>query len=109
MVNTNDMIKTREEYVDLIKKELLGPGSEICIPDLEHELISTRPEQRYSIGILFPKNNRMNVDADDVVNVITNSEVEEPEEENDTVEKVNKNKKESAFSGDEENLDEEIS
>ena len=108
MVNTNDMIKTREEYVNLIKKELLGPGSEICIPDVEHELISTPPEQRYSIGVLFPKNKKMNVDADEVASVETNFEVVELEE-NDTSDKVSKNKSEAAFTGEEDNLDEEIS
>ena len=54
------MLKTRDEFIELIKKELLGPGSEVSIPDAEHELITTPPEKRYSIGILFPRNNKMN-------------------------------------------------
>ena len=49
------MIETRKEYIGLIKKELLGPGSEISIPDKEHELISSSPKSRYSIGILYPR------------------------------------------------------
>ena len=41
------MLKTRDEFIELIKKELLGPGSEVSIPDAEHELITTPPEKRY--------------------------------------------------------------
>ena len=52
MLEKEDLLKVRDTYTELIKKELLGPGSEISIPDEEHELISTRPEGRYSIGIL---------------------------------------------------------
>mgnify|MGYP000656533396 CR=1 FL=1 len=55
-----DLIKTRDEYISLIKKELLGPGSEISIPDENHELISDSPNTRYSMGILFTKENKMN-------------------------------------------------
>ena len=51
----NEYIAARKEYVERVKKELLGPGSEVSIPDEEHELISSSPSVRYSIGILFPK------------------------------------------------------
>lgn len=61
----SDYIQAREEYIQLIKQELLGPGSEVCVPDAEHELISTSPEKRYSMGILFPQNNKMNADEDE--------------------------------------------
>lgn len=53
----NDMIGAREEYIKLIKNELLGPGSEFNVPDMEHELISSSPLSRYSIGILFTQGN----------------------------------------------------
>ena len=33
MASRNDMLKTRDEYINGIRKELLGPGSEISIPD----------------------------------------------------------------------------
>ena len=65
MGNKSTMISAREEYINLIRGELLGPGSEISIPDKDHELLTTSPEKRYSIGILFPKNNKMNADNDD--------------------------------------------
>ena len=51
----NEYIEARKEYVERVKKELLGPGSEVSIPDEEHELISSSPSVRYSIGILFPQ------------------------------------------------------
>lgn len=62
----NEMIRARDEFITLIKKELLGPGSEVSIPDEEHELITASPEKRYSIGILFPQGKRMKADNGDV-------------------------------------------
>ena len=53
---TEQLIKSRLKYINDLKSELLGPGSEFSIPDPEHELISSRPTQRYCVGILFPKN-----------------------------------------------------
>ena len=38
------MISAREEYINIIKSELLGPGSEFSLPDAEHELISSTPK-----------------------------------------------------------------
>lgn len=63
----NSMISAREEYIDIIKAELLGPGSEFSFPDVEHELISTTPTSRYSVGILFPQGNIINQDNDETV------------------------------------------
>ena len=40
------MISAREEYINIIKSELLGPGSEFSLPDAEHELISSTPTSR---------------------------------------------------------------
>ena len=37
------LIAARDEYIKLIKSELMGPGSEFHIPDAEHELISSSP------------------------------------------------------------------
>mgnify|MGYP004514462399 CR=1 FL=1 len=62
MLEKEDLLQVRNTYTELIKKELLGPGSEISIPDEEHELISTRPEGRYSIGILYPHGEKLSVD-----------------------------------------------
>lgn len=72
-----EMIGVRDEFIDLIKNELFGPGSEVSIPDAEHELITTSPEKRYSIGILFPQGNRMKAD---------NGDIDSREEGNDSIE-----------------------
>ena len=63
----NEIIGARDEFIVLIKKELLGPGSEVSVPDAEHELITASPEKRYSIGILFPQGRKMKADNGDVV------------------------------------------
>ncbi len=67
-------IEARDEYINLIKAELLGPGSEFNNPDIEHELISSSPMSRYSVGILYPQGNQVNQDNDETVPI---SEAEE--------------------------------
>ena len=107
-------LAARDEYINLIKQELLGPGSEVSIPDKEHELITNAPDVRYSIGILFPKNNKLNADNDD------SARIEEPnksEEDGNTEESAmdlpqtvtEQSEKPTLFSSEDENLDEEIS
>lgn len=61
------LINARDEYIELIKAELLGPGSEFSVPDKEHELISSSPTSRYSVGILYPQGNCMQQDNDEIV------------------------------------------
>lgn len=82
-MKTNDireqMIVAREEYINLIKSELLGPGSEFAVPDIEHELISSSPTSRYSVGILYPQGNRVNQDNDETMPKSENGEEAEPE------------------------------
>ena len=111
MIQTEKLIKAREDYIELIKRELLGPGSEISIPDAEHELISDSPNTRYSIGILYTKENKMNADNNDSARVeeqgdnsddIENSEIQ-IEESEDFV-----SHKEAVSPSDEDNLDEEV-
>ncbi|MFQ9903081.1 MAG: hypothetical protein ACLRWB_03535 [Gallintestinimicrobium sp.] len=78
----SEMLEARDEFIALVKDELLGPGSEVSVPDAEHELITTLPEKRYSIGILFPKDNKMKADENDVdrAEQEDNAESEEPTE-----------------------------
>ncbi len=111
MIQTEKLIKAREDYIELIKKELLGPGSEISIPDAEHELISDSPNTRYSIGILYTKENKMNADNNDSARVeeqgdnaddIENSEIQIEESEEFV------SHKEAVSPSDEDNLDEEV-
>lgn len=116
----NEMISARDEFVTLIKNELLGPGSEVSIPDAEHELITASPEKRYSIGILFPQGKRMKADNGDV----DSGETEETEDDMSVVEQIFENsdyvekeiKEEKKYGEDddddpdsEDNLDEEVS
>lgn len=107
-----DILDARNDYVALIKNELLGPGSEVSIPDDEHELISTSPDVRYSIGILFPRDNKLNADNND------NSRIEGTSDSEDNADGDGTNLVESAPDSierpeqttpiDEDNLDEEI-
>ena len=110
------MIAAREEYIGIIRSELLGPGSEFSVPDAEHEIISTSPTSRYSVGILFPQGNLVNQDNDETVPVEENSSGGEAVDEIIAVEPVTDEPapipKVHSYSTDEtaeENLDEEIS
>ncbi|MGN0497007.1 MAG: helicase-related protein [Lachnospiraceae bacterium] len=111
MENKQELIKVRDEYIGLIKTELLGPGSEISIPDAEHELISDAPNTRYSIGVLYAQKKKMNADNNDTGMV----EEVEAEVEIDDEDRIERNQEEafikhnfSVSSSDEDNLDEEI-
>ena len=79
----DEMLRAREEYVDLIRCELLGPGSEISIPDRAHELISSAPDGRYSLGVLYPRDTKMNADSNDTTQSDTSGE-----DDNDVEEEV---------------------
>lgn len=70
------MIAARGEYIKLIKAELLGPGSEFCMPDIEHELISSSPINRYSVGIIYPQGNKVNHDNDEIASISSENGME---------------------------------
>ena len=112
------LIIARDEYIGIIKSEILGPGSEFNYPDIEHELISSSPLSRYSAGILFPQGNLVNQDSDERIpldemgdNVDSEDDLETSDSESEEpVEEVKKYKSRS-YEFDEtadENLDEEI-
>lgn len=109
-----NLIETRKQYIKRIHDELLGPGSEISIPDAEHEIISGVPEVRYSIGILFPQKNKMEADSNENARVEATA-VEMDSEELDQVlaEEIPEASTSGSASGitdaEEDNLDEEIS
>lgn len=79
-MDNNELLKARDILINEVRKELLGPGSEYSIPDDNHEIITDLPEVRYSVGILFPQENRLGADNDEPVQVKANS-IEESEEE----------------------------
>lgn len=110
MSSINEFLSARDEYIARVKAELLGPGSELSIPDAEHELITNSPDVRYSIGILFPKNNKLNADNNDPSRVEESSEPSEDlsDEEEETADDE-KEKTDPVTPAEEENLDEEIS
>lgn len=111
----SEMISTRDKYIEMVKKELLGPGSEISIPDEEHELITNSPEKNYSIGILFPRDNKINADSDDPDRVEEsdpdNDDSFDESEKGDIIEDeqiATNNVSGNITAGEEDNLDEEI-
>ena len=110
MSSINEFLSARDEYIARVKAELLGPGSELSIPDAEHELITNSPDVRYSIGILFPKNNKLNADNNDPSRVEESSEPSEDlsDKEEETADDE-KEKTDPVTPAEEENLDEEIS
>ncbi len=73
------MIAARDEYINLVKMELFGPGSEFSVPDAEHELISSSPTSRYSVGILYPQGNQVNQDNDETVPLTAENEADDDE------------------------------
>lgn len=102
----------REEIMNRMKDEMLGPGSEPMCVDREHELISTTPETRYCVGVLFPQEIKMNVEddslealdrntkeesADELLNVVDEEIVKEEEAHNRSVSDM------------EDNIDEDVS
>lgn len=53
-----DLLRMRSSIVEIMRAQLMGPGSEISYPDADHELISEVPSDRYSVGILYPQNQK---------------------------------------------------
>ena len=100
-----NLIDIREEYIEIIKKDLYGPGSEISIPDAEHELISDRPDQRYSIGVLFPKDVKRHADNNEKE---PESRIEEQEYSSQDEEDIHVEVNHVSDAENDENLDEEI-
>ncbi|WP_156956487.1 helicase-related protein [Stenoxybacter acetivorans] len=111
------MIGARKEYINLIKSELIGPGSEFSVPNAEHELISSSPISRYSIGILYPQGNQVNQDSDETVPLNAdeseNDETEDiddvsPQTDDASANKPTQKREREFDETAEENLDEEI-
>ena len=53
-----DLLELRKKIIHAMRAELIGPGSEVSYPDEAHELISEYPAERYSVGILYPREQR---------------------------------------------------
>lgn len=109
-----DYLNARKEYINIIKEEMLGPGSEFSYPDKEHEIITESPEIRYTTGILYPKCVQIKTSNDDTVDISNESNTTEEEIESNKSELLenfdNEINKESQHKDDDEknSLDEEI-
>lgn len=66
----------RKELIDKMRMKVLGPGSELSGLDLEHEIISGDPDQRYSVGILYPQGNIIGMEDDELDNKEENAKDE---------------------------------
>lgn len=67
-----DMITAGDDLIKIMRSELMGPGSEFDFPDKEHELISSSPLSRYSVGILFPQGNCEGQDNNETISSANN-------------------------------------
>lgn len=107
---SNQYIDVRKEYVERVKRELLGPGSEVSIPDIEHELISGSPSVRYSIGILFPQKQRLAKDNDDATDeeVVSENEAVAVDDDSKQVKKSSSEGTETGSDLEDDSLDEQI-
>lgn len=109
-----DYINARKEYINIIKEEMLGPGSEFSYPDKDHEIITESPEIRYTTGILYPKCVKIKTSNDDTVDISNDSNGEVEDNEQNKVELLenfdSEAVRENSIKDDDEknNLDEEI-
>ena len=64
------MSEARDIYIDRIRKELIGPGSDIfvCSEDYGDEIIEGKPLTRYYSGILFPPKTELIEDEPELFN-----------------------------------------
>ncbi|AWL78488.1 helicase [Capnocytophaga canimorsus] len=86
----NYLIEPRLIFRDTIKKNLIGPGSDVFITDNENEIISDYPLSRYYSGILFPERD-MEVSIGEKETNDANAEIEDGDFEIEYSEKENIN------------------
>lgn len=77
-------------FRDTIKKNLIGPGSDVFISDIENEIISDYPLSRYYSGILFPERD-MEVSIGEKETNDANAEIEDGGLETETPKTEDKN------------------
>lgn len=102
-------LEFRNHYIDLIRKELLGPGSGVCIPDEDREIISSRPDVRYSLGILFPQKNKIGLDNNDLDEKLNEESLIDIDKTIKVIEEIDDKESKSKARLDDDNLDEEVS
>ncbi|WP_434797383.1 helicase-related protein [Terrisporobacter vanillatitrophus] len=104
-------VETREKILDEVKRELLGPGSEDICKNIEEEIITDNPIQRYSVGILYPQKNIVDeAKGDDFDKDTLDEEVIEDDNKNTTINNTIDSEVIKAYEDNEDNdLDQEIS
>ncbi len=102
-------LEFRNHYIDSIRRELLGPGSGVCIPDEDHEIISSRPDVRYSLGILFPQKNKIGLDNNDLDEKLNEENLNDFDKIIEVNEEIDDKESKSKARVDDDNLDEEVS
>lgn len=101
------MNDARDIFIDRIKREIIGPGSDIflCSADFSDEVIEGKPLARYYSGILFPPKTEIIEDNNDLfsenideINVEPNELVEEEnDEQSNDHEKIDTEEEEETF------------
>lgn len=91
-------LRVREEIIKRCRAEMLGPGSEDLGCDIEKEVISDSPLERYSLGILFPKQSLYDENDGDKNIDDENEEINEEDEDLELEVYKNRNFKEKAKS-----------
>lgn len=109
---THDCIYAREKIIEKAKAEMLGPGSEGIGGNIRCEVISDSPVERYSLGILFPKNSVYGQDDNEKQRAIdSDMDVDESDESDDNISKDKKDNNKAIIlaMNEEDSIDEEIS
>ena len=70
-------------FRDTIQKNLIGPGSDVFVSDIENEIISDYPLSRYYSGILFPEKEIAQNEDSIGLNADVNSKAETTDGEDD--------------------------
>ncbi len=76
----NYLDEPRLIFRDIIRKNLIGPGSDVFVSDSENEIISDYPLSRYYSGILFPERGVENLNDDSIgrdADANANAEIED--------------------------------
>ena len=90
MSNNHDSI-ARDIFQQRIKKDLLGPGSDIFVDekDKKEEIISDFPLQRYYTGVLFPEQIRVETQSEKDDNELNNdTDSDEIDTQNEHIEEI---------------------
>ncbi|MFA5163844.1 MAG: helicase-related protein [Patescibacteria group bacterium] len=75
-----DYYEVRATLLEAVKKELIGPGSEEIGPDAAEEIITESPDNRYTLGMLFPQSSSAEEETASDEGNLANGEEDEPQD-----------------------------